>query len=196
MKNKINYIVSGFPRSGTSMMMQILRAGGMTIVYDKEIDKKRDKWIKKDYNPNPQGYFEKNFHLSKIDSFLKSVENKAFKINPYVMRKLPIGEYKIIFMTRCESERKSSFNFSFGINKSITSSKDKRDVKREIPDLFIRDDLDILFLDYKEVVENPISEISKIYEFLNINFNKKEAVKIINPLLYRFVDDGKEVKKK
>ena len=49
LEKNINYIVSGLERSGTSMLMQILKAGSVPISYDKS--------RKPDEN-NPKGYFE------------------------------------------------------------------------------------------------------------------------------------------
>jgi len=42
-------IVSGLPRSGTSMMIQILSAGGVEVLKDRKREADKD---------NPKGYFE------------------------------------------------------------------------------------------------------------------------------------------
>ncbi len=64
-------IVSGLPRSGTSMMMKMLEAGGMEIVADN---------IRKADEDNPHGYYEyeKVKVISEDISWLKETRGKAF----------------------------------------------------------------------------------------------------------------------
>jgi hypothetical protein len=51
------YIVSGYPRSGTSMMMRALEAGGIPCVYSTQGDDERNRNTP-GYIPNPHGYYE------------------------------------------------------------------------------------------------------------------------------------------
>lgn len=52
------YIVTGFPRSGTSMMMEALHAGGLPIEYNPDDHSHLEIEKKTGYLPNPHGYFE------------------------------------------------------------------------------------------------------------------------------------------
>ncbi len=91
-------IVSGLPRSGTSMMMQILDSGGMTVVTDN---------IRKANEDNPHGYYEYEMvKETKEDAgWLKETRGKAFKMVSQLLYDLPSGEnYKIIFMKRKMNE--------------------------------------------------------------------------------------------
>lgn len=82
------YIVSGLPRSGTSMMMLMLKEGGMEIVYD-------DTLVPDETNPN--GFFE----LRNIrNNFSKVKDGQGVKVLCTVLDEVPDGNYKIIYMWR------------------------------------------------------------------------------------------------
>ena len=92
-------IVSGLPRSGTSLMMQMLAAGGMTLL----TDGKRDA----DEN-NPRGYYEYEpvKRLAYGDhAWLKHAQNKAVKVvSPLLHHLPPIWTYRVVFMRRSIEE--------------------------------------------------------------------------------------------
>ena len=87
-------IVSGLPRSGTSMLMKMLEAGGMDILAD-------DVRIPDD--DNPQGYYEyeKVKNMKNDTQWLGLAEGKAVKIVSHLLHHLPDTKtYKVIFMKR------------------------------------------------------------------------------------------------
>src|ERR1700758_4513342 len=87
-------IVSGLPRSGTSLMMQMLAAGGMPILCDGERSADVD---------NPRGYleWERIKQLPKNPSLIAEAEGKAVKVISQLLLSLPPEyEYRIIFMQR------------------------------------------------------------------------------------------------
>ena len=92
-------IVSGLPRSGTSMMMAALKAGGIAIVTDQ---------IRIADDDNPKGYyeFEPVKKLQEGDySWLPETRGKAIKVISALLTDLPDGyTYKLIFMRRAMPE--------------------------------------------------------------------------------------------
>ena len=87
-------IVSGLPRSGTSLMMQMLDAGGLPVLSDGE--RKAD-------TDNPKGYFEweRIKQLPKDPGVIAEAEGKAVKVISQLMLSLPMEyEYRVIFMQR------------------------------------------------------------------------------------------------
>ncbi len=87
-------IVSGLPRSGTSLMMQMLAAGGMPILTDGQRPADPD---------NPRGYYEweKIKRLPQEPECIAEVEGKAVKVISQLLFALPDNlEYRIIFMQR------------------------------------------------------------------------------------------------
>jgi hypothetical protein len=87
-------IVSGLPRSGTSLMMQMLEAGGLPVLSDGE--RKAD-------TDNPKGYleWERIKQLPKEPSLIAEAEGKVVKVISQLILALPEGhEYRILFMQR------------------------------------------------------------------------------------------------
>jgi len=87
-------VVSGLPRSGTSMMMQMLGAGGLAVLTDGKRGADAD---------NPRGYYEYEAvkSLGQDASWLASAGGKAVKIVSALLIHLPDGfDYRVIFMRR------------------------------------------------------------------------------------------------
>src|SRR6516165_3287109 len=87
-------IVSGLPRSGTSLMMQMLDQGGLPVVTDN---------IRSADTYNPRGYYEYE-QVKKIKqdaSWRPAARGKVFKMISQLLYDLPPTErYLIIFMAR------------------------------------------------------------------------------------------------
>jgi len=95
-------IVSGLPRSGTSMMMNMLEKGGMEALTDN---------IRKADEDNPKGYFEfeKVKKIKEDSSWLEKTRGKVFKMVSMLLYELPLTyKYRIIFMKRDMDEMLSS----------------------------------------------------------------------------------------
>src|SRR5512135_2888827 len=87
-------IVSGLPRSGTSLMMQMLQAGGLSLLTDQR--RTADKH-------NPRGYFEyEAVKQTGADvSWLEKAGGRAVKVIHLLLRHLPADrQYRVIFMLR------------------------------------------------------------------------------------------------
>jgi hypothetical protein len=87
-------IVSGLPRSGTSLMMQMLAAGGLPVLSDGERQADTD---------NPRGYFEweRAKLLPQQPGHVAEAEGKVVKVISQLLFALPTAhEYRIIFMER------------------------------------------------------------------------------------------------
>ena len=87
-------VVSGLPRSGTSLMMQMLAAGGMPVLTD---------GVRAADDDNPRGYFEfEAVKRTRRDaSWVPLAEGKAVKVVYALLRDLPAGhEYRVIMMRR------------------------------------------------------------------------------------------------
>src|ERR1700685_2410523 len=91
-------IVSGLPRSGTSLMMQMLAAGGVPVLSDGERTADAD---------NPRGYveWERIKRLPQEPNCIDQAESKAVKVVSQLLFALPAGHnYQILFMERPLSE--------------------------------------------------------------------------------------------
>ena len=87
-------VVSGLPRSGTSLVMQMLAAGGIPVLGDD---------LRRADEDNPRGYleYEKVKSLERDSTWLPEAEGKAIKIISFLLPKLPSSfEYRVIFVRR------------------------------------------------------------------------------------------------
>ncbi|TXT60394.1 MAG: hypothetical protein BAJALOKI2v1_110054 [Promethearchaeota archaeon] len=176
-------VVSGLPRSGTSMMMQMLKDGGVEIL----ADNKR----KADRN-NPKGYLELQAvkRLHKDNSCLENVEGHAVKVISHLLEYLPEDKrYKVIFMDRnldeiIESQQKMLKKDSDDFPPEIIEA-----FKKEIKNVELwveeNDNVEIIRIKYPEVIKNPEEQVQQVLDFLDLDLNKKKMVEVVDPNLYR-----------
>lgn len=176
-------IVSGLPRSGTSLMMQMLSKGGVEILTDnkREADKS-----------NPKGYYEYEpvMSLHKDNSWIHKSKNKAVKIVAPLLKNLDFQyRYKIIFMKRDLDEVVKSQQVMIGknpetfpvklFNAYVEQLKAIEKWKEKEPGV------ELIYIDYKEVLDNPKEMIGKVESFIGQALDKEEMEKCIDKSLYR-----------
>ena len=183
---KINYIVSGLERSGTSLLMQILHAGGMPTAFDNSLRQPDEN--------NPKGYYELagGKIINKLMEGSLSLENyrgKFIKITSYGLKFLPPGNYKIIYSERNIEEIMDSMEKMAEIKdknreetqESFTKLNDM--IKNTIKD---REDIEVLLVNYNDIIANPENNIKKIYDFLESpDADIDEMIKVVDKRLYR-----------
>ncbi len=182
---KTNYIVSGLERSGTSMIMQILRAGDITIAFDTK--------RQPDEN-NPKGYYELDGGkiINKLmDGTLKLEKYKGtfIKITAYGLKYLPPGNYKIIYTERNIEEILDSMEKMTG--KKDENREETKDVFTKLNNMIKkliknRGDVEVLYINYNEIMSNPEKNIEKVVKFLNLSDKDLDKmIKSIDKNLYR-----------
>jgi hypothetical protein len=181
MKSEI-IIVTGLPRSGTSLMMQILNAGKIDILQDG----KRESDIS-----NLEGYFELEAVKGIVvdNSFLKDAVGKALK----VVSPLPIYldtkyNYRFIFMRRDIEEILLSQEKM--LNKNQVSEREKYRTVYEFhlkkTYRFLRENnYPFIDVNYNELMSSPEIEINKVAQFCDIENSIEDLVSVVNPELYR-----------
>src|SRR5438876_139199 len=98
MNNETITIVSGLPRSGTSMMMKMLTAGGLELLIDN---------LRAADDDNPKGYFEfeRVKQIEHDKAWLADARGRAVKLISALLKHLPpTYNYKVIFMRRAMPE--------------------------------------------------------------------------------------------
>ena len=171
-------IVSGLPRSGTSMMMQILESGGMEVITDN---------IRKANEDNPLGYYEYE-RVKKIKDdtgWLKETRGKAFKMISQLLYDLPSNEnYKVIFMKRKMSEILASQGKMLermgrskdGISDEKMGEFFDKHLSKIIDWIEGRKYIDVLYIDYNDFLINPDEHIKTLNRFLNYKLNEEKAL--------------------
>ena len=180
-------IVSGLPRSGTSMMMKMLQAGGLEIVTDN---------IRKADEDNPRGYFEfeKVKKIKKDSSWLDSTQGKAFKMVSQLLYDLPVDRnYKIIFLRRnmreiLDSQRKMLQRQS-NYNDSIDDEKMAKLFEKHLTEieewLKVQKNMSTIYINYNDVIEHPRRNAQRVNEFLDNKLNVNNMISAVDSLLYR-----------
>lgn len=176
-------IVSGLPRSGTSLMMQMLDKGGMDVLVDG--NRKAD-------DSNPKGYYEYKpvMSLQKDNSWLHEAKDKTVKIVAPLLRSIdPQYRYKIIFMKRdldevIKSQRKMLRKDTDTFPVQLFNSYRKH---LEVVNSWKENEpgVELIYLDYKDVLDDPNIAVDKVASFLGVDLKKNEMVKCIDRSLYR-----------
>jgi len=182
-------IVSGLPRSGTSMMMQMLQAGGIAVVTDS---------VRTPDDSNPKGYFEleavKDLDKGIPAGWLGGARGKAVKIVSSLVRWLPeTNNYQVIFMQRNLDEVIASQNkMLIDRGAPADTSQDER-VKRQYQAhveqtlrlLRGRRSVSLLVVDYGETVARPEETAHRIDRFLGGGLDVDRMVASADPTLHR-----------
>jgi len=180
-------IVSGLPRSGTSLMMQMLDAGGLPVLSDGE--RKAD-------TDNPKGYleWERIKQLPKDPSLMAEAEGKVVKVISQLILSLPSGhEYRIIFMQRPLPEVLRSQDEMLrrrGNTDSITdTSAIEEAFQRHLIEvnkwLAGKANMQVCRVHYHRVLREPKAVAEEVASFLGVPLNIEAMVGQVDGSLYR-----------
>jgi hypothetical protein len=180
-------VVSGLPRSGTSMMMQMLRNGGVELFTDQE--RKADE-------SNPKGYLEHEAvkRLARDARWVKNARNKAVKIVARLLFHLPdSNNYKVIFMLRHIDEVINSQQQMLIRNKKEGAKNYPTNLVESYRKTLIRarkwgqsrKNVDVLYVEYSDAIKNPRKEASRVSEFLGGELDLEGMISAVDEKLYR-----------
>lgn len=181
-------VVSGLPRSGTSMMMQMLEAGGMEVLTDR---------LRAADEDNLKGYyeFEKVKELKHDPSWLDEGRGRVVKIVSELLKYLPAEyPYKIIFMKRKMEEVLAS-QHQMLIRRGAVSAGPVGEEKmagifqkhlRGVEAWLARQpNMNVFYADYNKILEHPEHWVERINRFLEHRLDSKGMVGGVEPALYR-----------
>lgn len=179
-------VVAGLPRSGTSMMMKMLEAGGLPILADQVRGADID---------NPKGYyeFERVKRLPEDTAWLPQAVGKAVKMVSMLLYDLPTQyHYQIIFMRRRMNEILASQKTML-----LRRNRDMLVDDEEMEELFTKHltavqswlkqqaQLDVLEVWYNDLLKQPQTEAKRVCEFLGKKLNTTAMMSVIDRSLYR-----------
>ncbi len=178
-------IVSGLPRSGTSLMMQMLDRGGIPVVTDN---------IRTADTDNPRGYYEYEMvkKIKQDSSWLAATRGKAFKMVSQLLYDLPAAEkYRVIFMERDMNEVLASQEKMLQrlgrpaapreqMKKSFAIHLDKIDTW-----LKNQPNFEVLRVCFHDLVQRPMVEAQRVSHFLDGRANVDKMAGAVDPALYR-----------
>jgi hypothetical protein len=180
-------IVSGLPRSGTSMMMMMLEAGGLEPLTDNLRTADED---------NPRGYyeFERVKQLKSDKTWLSQAHGKVVKVVSALLSHLPSDHcYKVLFMRRDIDEVLSSqHQMLLRRGKPADRGNDGRmatlfekhlvDIEKKIADSPC---FEVLYVRYCDVLEDPTDWIARINEFLGGRLDEQRMAAVVEQSLHR-----------
>jgi hypothetical protein len=180
-------IVSGLPRSGTSLMMQMLHAGGLPVLSDGERQADTD---------NPKGYleWERVKQLKKDPSLIAEAEGKVVKVVSEFIMSLSSGhDYGIVFMQRPLPEvlksqdemlRRRGNADAIGDNSAIEEFFQRHLI--EVNQwLASQANIRVLRVHYHRVLREPKLVAEQVVEFLKAPLDVGAMVRQVDGSLYR-----------
>jgi hypothetical protein len=180
-------IVSGLPRSGTSLMMQMLVAGGMTALSDGERRADTD---------NPRGYieWERIKQLPSDPACIAEGEGKVVKVISRLLLSLPGGhEYRIIFMQRPLPEVLASQDemlrrrgtYKEGADPAPISAAFEKHLREVYAWLEGKPYAKTLRVQYHDVLSQPQEISQQLAQFLEISLDVGAMAQQVDASLYR-----------
>ena len=187
MDGEVVTIVSGLPRSGTSLMMMMLEAGGMQVLTDRVRPADED---------NPRGYyeFERVKQIEQDQSWLEDARGKAVKMIAELLKHLPRGyTYKVIFMRR-KMEQILASQKRMLIRRGEPTDRVSNGKMAKLFTGYVRrveawvdgqPNIEVIYVSYNNILENPIEQARIINHFLGDTLNVEKMVSVVDQALYR-----------
>ncbi len=180
-------VVSGLPRSGTSMAMKMLEAGGLKITTDGEREADAD---------NPRGYYEdervKNLAKATDKSWLRASRGRAVKVISFLLKDLPPNlNYRVIFMRRDLSEVLASQRKMLDRRGETDETPDERMIELWQDQLWRANYLlrhgpqfEWVEIGYREALLRPAAAAARIAELVD-GLDERAMAEVVDPALYR-----------
>jgi sulfotransferase family protein len=181
------FVVSGLPRSGTSMMMKMLAEGGLHTLTDE---------LRRADSDNPKGYFEfetvRQMSARNVE-WLANAGGRAVKVISALLEYLPSNySYKIIFLEREIKEVLASQRKMLA-NRNEESTVDDAELETTIrkhlsavrPWLVRQPNMEVLYVNYNALMMKPEPLCEQITEFIDIPLNQTRMLAVPDRQLYR-----------
>lgn len=187
MKSGYVIIVSGLPRSGTSMMMKMLEAGGIPVLIDN---------IRKADDDNPRGYyeFERVKQIKTDTAWLEEARGKAVKMVSALLKHLPGGySYRVIFMRRNMEEILASQQRMLerqgkptdDVSNERLAKLYEQHLKEMETWIAEQSNIDVLYISYNDMLQDPIGKAKEVNRFLDDALSVDRVVGVVDKTLYR-----------
>lgn len=180
-------VVSGLPRCGTSLMMQMLDAGGMPVLTDH---------VRRPDADNPRGYYELEAvkRIARDSSWLADAEGKAFKMVSMLLYELPAERtYRIVFMTREMEEILASQRRMLERMDNDMDDQDDAEMRAFFEShlaavrqwLAAQPNMEVLPCSFNVLVRDPAPVVQRIAAFLGHPLDTDRMTAVVDPSLYR-----------
>ncbi len=179
-------VVSGLPRSGTSMMMRMLEAGGVPVLTD---------GLRAADEDNPRGYYEYDRvkKLREDAGWLPDARGKAVKIISFLLPELPNAfRYRIIFLHRAMGEVLASQRKMLkrrgkedDISEERMTALFEKDRERALDWIARSPAVEALHVEHRDALERPHAVAERVNMFLGGGLNVVAMAAAVDPALHR-----------
>ena len=180
-------VVSGLPRSGTSMMMKMLEAAGLPILTDD---------LRAADEDNPKGYyeFERVKKIKEDKEWIATANGKVVKIISFLMLQMPEDfQYKVIFMRRAIPEvLQSQHQMLLRRGEPTDTTGDARmtalyekHLTQALHWLDTKPNVEVLYLDHRTAMNAPRTAAGQVNAFLGGSLDIDAMAAVVDPTLYR-----------
>ena len=181
-------IVSGLPRSGTSMMMRLVEAAGLEVLCDE---------IREANSDNPHGYyeFERVKRLRDGDAgWVPGADGRVVKVISALLEYLPDScDYRVLFVQRDLEEVLASQAKMLENREEDRSAVDEEELRSLYGDhlehikgwLARQPNFRVLYVDHRRMVTAPEAEVRTVAEFLDAAHRIQDMTAAVDPSLYR-----------
>jgi hypothetical protein len=183
------YVVSGLPRSGTSMMMRMLEAGGLQVFTDGERTADID---------NPEGYYEfervKDLEKDPDRSWVRGARGQALKVISFLLRFLPDeNAYRIVYMRRHLDEVIKSQDKMLDRLGNAAPGADVEAMKEAYRNDIVaarlyarkRPNMEWVEIQYADAIADPAGTARAVNAFLGGRLDEAKMAAAVNAKLYR-----------
>jgi len=181
-------VVSGLPRSGTSMVMKMLEAGGLPVMTD---------GIRGADEDNPKGYYEvervKNLAQEQDKAWLAEARGKVVKVISFLLKSLPPQfNYRVVFIRREMEEVLASQRKMLARRGETEATAPERmkalfedDLWRARYQLRHRPEFETMEIQYSAVLAQPLEAARRLDGFLGGGLDTEAMAAVVDPQLYR-----------
>ena len=181
-------VVSGLPRSGTSMLMKMLEAGGLPVLTD---------GLRAADEDNPKGYYEveriKGLAHDADKSWLAEARGKVIKVISYLLKSLPPHfNYRVVFIRREIEEVLASQRKMLDRRGETEATPPERmralfedDLWRAGYQLRHRPEFETMEVHYSAVLAQPLESARRLDAFLGGGLDVEAMAAVVDPQLYR-----------
>jgi hypothetical protein len=180
-------IVSGLPRSGTSMMMAMLEAARFDLLVD---------GVRTADEDNPKGYyeFERIKQIKTDKAWLPDAKGKVVKgISQLLLDLPPEYRYKVVFMRRdlnevLASQKKMLIRrgtMKEGVTDTEMRSLFLKHLEHVTDWLREQKNFDVLYVNYNRLLTDPDPDIDRLNEFFGGHLDTQAMRSVIDAQLYR-----------
>lgn len=187
MERDVITIVSGLPRSGTSMMMKMLEAGGIEPLTD---------GVRAADEDNPKGYYEyeRVKQIADDQEWLEEARGKAVKMISALLKHLPPEfYYQVLFMRRDTGEVLASQRRMLirrgepteAVPDERMAALFERHVEQVEAWITTQPNMTVLFVDHSDVLDEALEQAQRVRDFLGCTLDVEAMAAVVDRSLYR-----------